>query len=124
MLLVLYPVGAGAAIGPTRLYLPGQVNRATFQKQFFSERRLTRVRVRDDSEGTAGENGHGKCLFDLKVPPRRAGRDSSPTFRQGRAADGFTLSRERDRSFSPRPIVRRTIYSQHGSQRMMPSFIH
>src|SRR3546814_1103193 len=60
LLLDFHPVGAGAAIGPTRLYLPGQVNRATFQKQFFSERRLTRVRVRDDSEGTAGVNGHGK----------------------------------------------------------------
>src|SRR3546814_13437797 len=54
LLLDFHPVGAGAAIGPTRLYLPGQVNRATFQQQFFSERRLTRVRVRDDSEGTAG----------------------------------------------------------------------
>src|SRR3546814_7235044 len=51
LLLNLHPVGAGAAIGPTRLYLPGQVNRATFQKQFFSERRLTRSEERRVGKG-------------------------------------------------------------------------
>src|SRR3546814_18995434 len=59
LLLDFHPVGAGAAIGPTRLYLPGQVYRATFQKQFFSERSLTSVRVRDDSEEPAEDRKRG-----------------------------------------------------------------
>src|SRR3546814_13937183 len=60
LLLDFHPVGAGAAIGPTRLYLPGQVNRATFQQQFFSERRLTRV---SSEERRVGNGCVSTCSF-------------------------------------------------------------
>jgi hypothetical protein len=59
LLLDLHPVRPGAAIGPARLHLAREVNRPALQQQFFGQRRLARVRVRDDGEGSAGGDGHG-----------------------------------------------------------------
>ena len=46
-----HPVGARAAPVLLRLDLPGKLNGAAEQQKLFGERRLARVRVRNDREG-------------------------------------------------------------------------
>ena len=51
-----HPVAGRVALGAPLLHRPGQAHRAAVEQQLFGERRLARVRVRDDGEGAAARH--------------------------------------------------------------------
>ena len=55
-------------LAPAELILTGKLDRSAEQQQFFSERGLTRVRVRDNSKGAAAGDRLGKCFGHLTNP--------------------------------------------------------
>ena len=66
--LDLHPVGAGLDAILLRLDFAGELNGAAEQQQLFGERRLTRVRVRDNSECAAAGDRLGET-FGHSVNP-------------------------------------------------------
>jgi hypothetical protein len=52
-----HPVGAGLATIGLGAHFAGELNRAAEQEQLFSQRRLARVRVRNDREGASARDG-------------------------------------------------------------------
>ena len=80
LLLDLHPVGTRTAVRPARLHLAGEMDRAADIEQFFGQRGLAGVRMRDDREGAAG-GSHGEGFRDAGTGMRgrdeRAGYDSA-----------------------------------------------
>ena len=73
LLFDLHPVGPRPPRRPARFDLAREVDRAAGQQQFFGQRRLARVGVRDDGEGAArivGGRGHDRTLSS-SFPRRR-----------------------------------------------------